>query len=114
MLGSGKEQYRPHAEKAARAFAEATNDVIDYGGLDCWKYSLYGTYLAEYHLATKEEWVLDELREINRWLEQAQMENGGWGHRPANRPGGNGYGGICILTMQAKMAWALMDLLRIR
>ena len=109
MLGSGEERYRPHAEKAARAFAKATNDVIDYGGLDCWKYGLYGVYLGEYYLATKEEWVLDELREINRWLEKAQMENGGWGHRPANRPGGNGYGAICILTMQAKMAWALMD-----
>ena len=109
MLGSGQKRYMPHASKAARAFAEQTNDVIDYRGLDCWKYGLYGTYLAEYYLATQEEWVLDELREINRWLEQAQMENGGWGHRPANRPGGNGYGSICILTMQAKMAWALMD-----
>ena len=109
MLGSGQEKYMPHARKAARAFAAQTNDVINYGGLDCWKYSLYGTYLSEYYLATKEEWVLEELREINRWLEQAQMDNGGWGHRPANRPGGNGYGSICILTMQAKMAWALMD-----
>ena len=108
MLGSGKERYMPYARKAARAFAEQTNDVIDYRGLDCWKYGLYGIYLAEYYLATKEEWVLDELREINRWLEQAQMANGGWGHRPANKPGGNGYGSICILTMQAKMAWALM------
>ena len=109
MLGSGERQYRGHARKAARAFAQQTNDVIDYGGLDCWKYSLYGIYLAEYHLATGEKWVLDELREINRWLEQAQMENGGWGHRPASRPGGNGYGSICILTMQARMAWALMQ-----
>ena len=108
MLGSGDEKYLPHAQRAARAFADATNDQIDYAGLDCWKYGLYGISLSEYYLATREEWVLDELREINRWLEQAQMENGGWGHRPANRPGGNGYGAICILTMQAKAAWALM------
>ena len=108
LLASKNEEYKTHTEKAARAFAAATNDVIDYGGLDCWKYTLYGIYLAEYYLATKEEWVLEELREINRWLLKAQMENGGWGHRPANRPGGNGYGGINILTMQAKMAWGLM------
>ncbi|MCP4805290.1 MAG: hypothetical protein GY884_08065, partial [Proteobacteria bacterium] len=56
----------------------------------------------------KAPWALDELREIDRWLRAAQMENGGWGHRPANRPGGNGYGAINILTMQAKIAWALM------
>jgi len=53
--------------------------------------------------------VLSELDEINRWLHKAQIENGGWGHRPANRPGGNGYGAINVITMQAKMAWALMQ-----
>ena len=34
---------------------------------------------------------------------------GGWGHRPQLRPGGNGYGPICIITAQAMAAWALMD-----
>ena len=108
LLASGEKKYLPHAKKAAHAFAKMTNDEISYGGLDCWKYTLYGIYLGEYYLATKEEWVLEELREINRWLLKAQMENGGWGHRPANRPEGNGYGSICVITMQAKMAWSLM------
>ena len=108
LLASGEERYRPHAERAARAFAAATNDTIDYRGLDCWKYTLYGTYLAEYYLATKEAWVLPELAEIDRWLRQAQMDNGGFGHRPANRPGGNGYGAFCAMTSQAQLAWALM------
>lgn len=108
LLASGDERYRGHARKAARAFAARTSDVIDYTAYDCWTHSLYGIYLGEYYLATREAWVLDELREINRWLPKAQMANGGWGHRPAERPGGNGYGAINILAMQCKMAWALM------
>ena len=108
LLGSGDPAHLPNAKRAAEFCAAATDDNISYGGLDCWKYTLYGTYLGEYYLITREPWVLDELDEINRWLHQAQMENGGWGHRPANRPGGNGYGAINVITMQAKMAWALM------
>ncbi|MHC5028406.1 MAG: DUF6288 domain-containing protein, partial [Planctomycetota bacterium] len=100
--------YAAQCERAARAFAAATDDVIDYGGLDCWKYTLYGVYLAEYYLATRERWVIPELEEIDRWLRQAQMENGGWGHRPAHRPGGNGYGAFAAMTAQAKLAWGLM------
>ena len=108
LLGSGDANHLPAAKRAAEACARDTDDQISYGGLDCWKYGLYGTYLGEYYLITKEDWVLAELDEINRWLHQAQMANGGWGHRPANRPGGNGYGAINVITMQAKMAWALM------
>ena len=108
LLASGDDRYREHTRRAARAFAKRTSDVIDYTGYDCWTHSLYGTYLAEYYLATREAWVLPELEEINRWLPKAQMANGGWGHRPAERPGGNGYGAICILAMQCKMTWALM------
>jgi hypothetical protein len=109
LLGSGDKTALPAAKRAAEACARETNDRVSYGGLDCWKYGLYGTYLGEYYLITKEEWVLPELDEINRWLHKAQMANGGWGHRPADRPGGNGYGAINVITMQAKMAWALMQ-----
>lgn len=109
LLGSGNKDHLPAAKRAAEACARETDGQISYGGLDCWKYGLYGTYLGEYYLITKEDWVLPELDEINRWLHNAQMANGGWGHRPANRPGGNGYGAINVITMQAKMAWALMQ-----
>lgn len=109
LLGSGDPAHLPAARRAAEFCAANTNDTISYGGLDCWKYTLYGTYLGEYYLITREAWVLPELDEINRWLHKAQMANGGWGHRPANRPGGNGYGAINVITMQAKMAWALMQ-----
>jgi hypothetical protein len=108
LLASGNEEFLPAIKHAAKACAEGTDDRIDYQGLDCWKYSLYGIFLAEYYLITNEPWVLPELQEINHWLSQAQMKNGGWGHRPANRPGGNGYGAINILTMQSKIAWGLM------
>ncbi len=108
LLASGDERYREHTARAARAFAAHTDDSIEYDGLDCWKYTLYAVYLAEYYLATDEDWVLPELEEIDRWLDKAQMADGGWGHRPAHRPGGNGYGSFCAMTAQAMLAWSLM------
>ncbi len=110
LLGDDPKVHREKILKAARAMAHGTDDKIRYEGLDCWKYSLYGIALAEIYLATGEKWIIPELEEINRWLVKAQISDGGFGHRPAHRPGGNGYGSICILTMQAKMAWALMKM----
>lgn len=108
LLGSGDKTFIPAIEKAMKAFAIRTNDKISYGGLDCWKYTLYGAALCEYYILTREAWVKPELEEIKSWLLKAQMANGGWGHRPANKPGGNGYGAINAITMQAKMTLGLM------
>jgi len=108
LLGDDATKHRQPILKAARSMARSTDDVIRYEGLDCWKYSLYGIALAEIYLATGEKWIIPELEEIQRWLSKAQISDGGFGHRPAHKPGGNGYGSICILTMQAKMAWSLM------
>ncbi|MEM7144516.1 MAG: DUF6288 domain-containing protein [Verrucomicrobiota bacterium] len=116
LLASGDSKYKRNVEKAMRYFADRTNDEIDYGGYDCWKYGLWGVALAEYYLATEEKWVLDELDEINRWLVLSQFDKdyrnekgaGGWGHRPKDKPGGNGYGPICMITAQAFAAWGLI------
>jgi len=116
LLSCGDKQYMPAVKKAMRQMAKTTNDKIDYGGLDCWKYGLYGICLSEYYLATKEKWVLKELEEINTWLSKSQFKKvyrrgqgtGGWGHRPVDRPGGNGYGPFCMTTAQAMAAWSLM------
>ncbi len=116
LLAGGNRRHMPAVRRAMSYFAKQTTDTIDYGGLDCWKYGLYGVCLAEYHLATGDRRALGELREIDRWLVQAQFDKpyrkgrgtGGWGHRPKDRPGGNGYGPICIITAQAMTAWSLM------
>jgi hypothetical protein len=116
LLASDRKDCMPAVKKAMRFFAENTNDTIAYRGYDCWKYGLYGVCLAEYYLKTREKWVLKELDEINRWLVKAQFEKayrrgqgaGGWGHRPAGRPGGNGYGPICMISAQAMAAWSLI------
>jgi hypothetical protein len=116
LLSSGRKEHMAAAERAMRHFAGSTNDVINYGGLDCWKYGLYGVCLSEYYLTTGEKWVVPELEEINKWLLKAQFTEhyqkekgkGGWGHRPKDRPGGNGYGPICVITAQAMAAWSLM------
>ena len=108
LLASGKDEHLPAARRAAKALARETTDALTYTGLACWKYGLYGIYLAEYYLVTRERWVLAELEEINQWLHRSQRSSGGWGHQPAHPLFQNGYGGINIITMQAKMAWALM------
>ena len=108
LLASGDAAHLPAARRAAKAFARATTDKIDYRGLDCWKFALYGIFLAEFYLVTRESWVLPELAEINRWLHRAQLSSGGWGHQPGHPAFVNGYGGINVITMQAKIAWGLM------
>jgi len=109
LMGSEKPEHLAAAKKAVQAMAKATVAKLDYRGLDCWKYTLYGCVLAEYYLLTGEDWVVPELREVSTWLAAAQAPSGGWGHRPHDPQGKiNGYGPINVITMQAKMAWSLM------
>lgn len=99
--------------------ARATTGDIQYGGLPCWQYGLYGIALSEYYLITREAWVLPELEKINRWLVAAQHPQtaaperahiaGGFGHGPHSPSGGNGYGSFNVVTAQAMMAWALIQ-----
>lgn len=108
LLGSGNQDFLPAIDRTMKTFAQSTNDEIDYRGLDCWKYTLYGTALCEYYILTRADWIKPELEEIKTWLLKAQFANGGWGHRPADKPGGNGYGAINAITMQAKMTLGMM------
>jgi len=110
LMASGRKKYMPAVRRAVRAMAGATTNRIDYRGLDCWKYGLYGAVLCEYYLLTGEKWVKPELKEINQWLLQGLAPAGGWGHRPWDLDGKiNGYGPINVITMQGKMAWSLMQ-----
>ncbi len=109
LLASGDPKHLPAARQAAKAFAQLTQQKVSYESLACWKYGLYGIYLAEYYLLTQESWVLPELEEIHRWLSRAQMANGGWAHQPAYSKNLSGFGAINIITLQAKMALALIQ-----
>ncbi len=110
LMGANRKEYMPAVKKAVREMARSTTTEISAGGLSSWRYGLYGTVLGEYYLLTGEKWVPAELQEINEWLFKAQAPNGGWGHRPWIVVGeGNGYGPICVITMQCKMAWSLMQ-----
>lgn len=111
LMASGEPRCMPMVKKAVQAMARATTSDAKRGGLPCWQYGMYGATLAEYYLLTGEKWVLPELKEIDDWQRLAQAPRGGWGHSPwDDSPGGkNGYGPINVLTMQAMMAWALME-----
>lgn len=109
LLGSGNPDYLPNVERAARYFAAETRTKDRRDKYLCWHYSLYGIALAEYYLATREEWVLSELQEIHDWLCVSQGPRGGWGHQAFTRNGENGYGPICMITSQAMLAMSLME-----
>ena len=110
LMGGGRREYMPAVKKAVQAMARSTSSEIKFGGLPAWQYGMYGAALSEYYLLTGEKWVPGELQEINEWLFKAQAPNGGWGHGPWKTSGeGNGYGPICVITMQCKMAWSLMQ-----
>ena len=128
LLSSSKRSHRAAAKKNARYHAETTS-AEDEGSLINWRYMAAGIVLAEYHLATGERWVLEELEEVrdfllwsqytdlaqvnprvreshpDAWPEGSMEQHGGWGHNP----GFEGYGPICMLTGQGALVLALME-----
>lgn len=128
LLASGGERHRSAVERSARWHARTTK-AKDEGDLINWRYMSAAIVLSEYYLATKEAWVLPELREVRdfllasqyvdlaqvnpkvkqshpgSWPKDAKDSHGGWGHNP----GFEGYGPICMLTGQGALAFALMQ-----
>jgi len=119
LLASGRPEYVAASRKAMQQFAKETGPRVPDGGLQNWRYTLYGMALAEFYLATGEKWVLPELLEIRQALMESQFMDpvnktngaadnsggGGWGH---NR-NFEGYGPINILTGQGLAAYGLMQ-----
>jgi hypothetical protein len=128
MLASGEPRFAKALRDAARFHAESTKER-DHGSLINWSYMAAAIFLSEYQLATGEDWVLPELREVyaflsrSQYLDQSQLNPkareshphsfpkqpgdaiGGWGHNP----GFEGYGPIAMITGQGALAYALMQ-----
>jgi hypothetical protein len=120
LLATKKPEYVAAAKRTMQQLAKETGSTVPNGGLQNWRYTLYGMALAEYYLATGEKWVLPELIEIrdallgSQYMESGTKEHGGrkvkktpggWGH---NR-GFEGYGPIQIITGQGLAALGLME-----
>ncbi|MGA0868586.1 MAG: DUF6288 domain-containing protein [Planctomycetota bacterium] len=127
LLTSTTPAHRKAVERCAR-FHASTTHAKDDSSLINWRYMAAAIVLSEYHLATGERWVLDELQEVydflmsTQYVDMAQIDPrskeshpgsypksaadayGGWGHNP----GFEGYGPICMLTGQGALAFALM------
>lgn len=127
LLASGKKEYLPLVEKNARFHARTTS-AVDESWLINWRYMSAAIVLGEYYLATKADWVPQELQQIYEFLCKSQYTDmsqidektkkdrpedlpktplhahGGWGHNP----GFEGYGPIAMLTGQGALAFALM------
>ncbi|MBL8753780.1 MAG: hypothetical protein JNK15_10810 [Planctomycetes bacterium] len=128
LLASGDARWRKAIEKNARFHARTTK-AKDHDGLINWRYTAAGIVLAEYHLATRAEWVKPELAEIRDFLLHSQYMDpaqrnpkaqqshpDSWPKRPedaiggfGHNPGFEGYGPIAMVTGQAAVAFALMQ-----
>jgi hypothetical protein len=128
LLASGERKYLRAVEKNVRMHARTTH-AKDESSLINWRYMSAAIVMSEYYLATREKWVLAELKEVYAFLissqytdlsqvsdkvkeshpgalpRQAMDSHGGWGHSP----GFQGYGPICMLTGQGALAFALMS-----
>ena len=131
LLGSGKKRYLPAVKRNLKYLCESiqvSEDDKKYGLMN-WYYMGTAIVLCEYYLATKEEWVLPELRKIRALLEAGQyldmsqidpkvkethpddypkgpkQAHGGWGHNP----GFEGYGPIAMVTAQGALTFSLME-----
>ena len=128
LMGTDPKRYRKAIAKAARFHADTTK-AEDQGSLINWRYMAAAIVLAEYHLQTREKWVLPELEEIYAFIHHTQYmsldqvnprvkeshprsypktaeeQHGGWGHNP----GFEGYGPICMITGQGALAYAMLD-----
>ncbi|HAN98586.1 MAG TPA: hypothetical protein DCQ98_14640 [Planctomycetaceae bacterium] len=129
LLASGEERYLDAVRRNARFHARTTiAGETRLEDLPNWAYLSAAIVLSEFHLATGEAWVLDELREIRDFLIRGQFMRpdqinprarqshpdsfprtpqdaiGGWGHNP----GFEGYGPIQMITAQGAIALSLM------
>lgn len=129
LLANGEAKHLPAVERCARFHSrEARAQRPGSGSLPNWTYTAAAIVLAEYHLATGEDWVRPELQELHdrlakgQYLHMSQINpkakkshpdsfpkgpkdaHGGWGHNP----GFEGYGPIAMLTGQGALSYALM------
>ena len=83
LLATGDERYHPlvrefiHGAKFARPDLEIG---LVNGGLVCWGYGYHGILLAEYFLATGDDYVIPALREYAVKTAMGQSSAGTWGH----------------------------------
>ena len=130
LLASGDAKYLSAVKLNVQYHCRGTYPKDDrYFDLINWTYMSAAIVLSEYYLATGEQWVLPELREVHDHLAKSQYlhmsqinpkskeshpdsypkgpkdSHGGWGHNP----GFEGYGPIAMLTAQGALAYSLMN-----
>ena len=128
MMAADRKKYSKSIKKALRFHAKNTKSQ-DESSLINWRYMAAAIVLSEHYLATREKWVIKELKEIrdfilwsqymgpNQIRKQAHKSHpdsipkkpgqkvGGWGHNP----GHEGYGAISMITAQGAISFALME-----
>lgn len=88
LLASGKPEYLPIVRKEAQWASQ-----YSVASMATWYYGYVTLFLAEYKLATADDWVMPGLRRLAMEAAKGQSAVGSWGHKFA-RPDGrlSGYG----------------------
>jgi hypothetical protein len=86
LLASGKNKYLPKVKDYARAVGppDLQLDFTTAQGHISWGWGYRAIFLAEYYLATGDDYVLPALREYAHEIARMQSAVGTWGHRGAD------------------------------
>ncbi|MCM8529228.1 MAG: DUF6288 domain-containing protein [Lentisphaeraceae bacterium] len=106
LLATGSKKYFKTVKRAAYHLVEY--DLMS-GGFPTWNYIFAGTFLCEYYLATGDDKVLKQIKNICDTLAlKATSENGRHSHGIEKNPGYDG-AGLNIITSQVFLVWALAE-----
>ena len=112
LLASGNPEYLPALKAYAHKLGPPQMNLTLKEGMYAWSWSYANLFLAEYYLATKDEYVLPALREVTKKIAMGQGAVGTYGHgfRVA---GNNGtLGGYGAINQTGLICWMSMALAR--
>ena len=95
LLATGETKYLPELQKYARAVGDPKTKYDLFGeGLSSWNGSYRNLFLAEYYLATKDDYVLPAIKELSQTIAMGRSGVGTWSHGMAipSQNGGRLYG----------------------
>jgi len=99
LLASGMPEYMDKVKDFAHKLGAPDPDLEHQEGLVSWRWGYTALFLAEYHLATKDDYVLPAIRKYATTIARGQSAVGTWGHGMAENGSLGGYGAMNATTL---------------
>jgi hypothetical protein len=110
LLASGNPEYLPVLKAYAHKLGPPQMNLPLKEGMYAWSWSYANLFLAEYYLATKDDYVFPAIREITKKIAMGQGAVGTYGHG-FRVPGNNGtLGGYGAINQAGLICWMSMAL----